>query len=245
MADLYVSISNFRLCIMDPVHKIGIRLATGAFRTSRLVLVHEESWTSTLLVEECPVPITWLRSPFVLVVMLQYLTPLSAELPINHNSLSTCRFTVSSACTVTCFSIAINYSPQTNPHWDVIRPTYHLRILRQARGVTPVLTCHVVSPKYFPATQTIRCCVLTGRLFKDRHVYFHIWRPGFFPIASTVVTSFILPNCMPFTELSCSFGSSCANVISCAHNLYVPCRLSVLTLQTTPYRDSVLRIPSL
>jgi hypothetical protein len=89
----YGSATKSRLCIIEPVHKMGIPLTTGAFQTSHLECLCKIWETSTLLVEEYF--LTWLccevcnaaQSPLTWCSILSQ--PLQ-QVWIKHDSLLTC-----------------------------------------------------------------------------------------------------------------------------------------------------------
>jgi hypothetical protein len=233
---VYGSTTESTFSNINPIHNTGIRLATGAYRTSRLESLYAESGEPPLnlrrnlllcvyvlkLTNSAPLPLTWCNFPFR--------TP--QQVRIEHNSLPTCGCLLPPASASTWYLLAAHHSLQAllgNYPLDLCPPT---RQTRERRNIFPHLPpvlrwTNIRLPGPHGGVHWRVVCSWIDRQ------WLHIWWPGIsyrLHNFNSLFTAELYAN----TELFCSSGVNLSNAISFAQTPRMPCRVRIAVPLTIP-----------
>lgn len=109
------------------------------------------------------------------------------------------------------------------PRCHIIRPTCDLRLVSHARDEKSSLTYNLAFEKLLPACLDYTTVHTDGSFAQGPTDITFMFDGDSLPIAFTVLTAILLPNCVPCTELSYLFGASGGSFVSSARTPKVPC----------------------
>jgi hypothetical protein len=219
---VYFSATKSKLSIINPIHNTGIRLVTGAYRTSCLESLYAESGEPPLKLQR-----NLLLCGYVSKLATQPHHPSYG--PVFHPVLSNryeLNITVSQPVGVRFHQLLrqldiflphiIPYRLCRFPQWEITRLTCDLRLVSLVRGATSPLTNCWCFAELLSAYPDHTAVYTDGALFMNRQAVPSYIMARYFRIVYIILTAYSLLNSMLYTELFCSSGVSISSAIQFA-----------------------------